>query len=300
MNCLASISSLILFVVFLIFSCKNKEKKQGIIHEFLKIGDTNREYIVYLPKDLSANSPLIFVCHGYSGSAESIMNETQMNLLADTNGFAICYPQGLTDKNNKTFWEVGYSFTQDRKVDDVAFLTKLVTHLQEKYNLSKENTFATGMSNGGDMSIMLACNAPTVFKAVAPVCGSLMKKVYNSCGNSIPIPICMINSTSDKITWWEGDMADRQGYGAYLPVLATHNFFVKKNHCTQFSIDTLPNINFKDSSFVVCEKHTNGMGGNQVWLYSIVNGNHNWAGHSGNMDISASKEVWAFFKQFIR
>jgi polyhydroxybutyrate depolymerase len=281
-------------------NCKDTETKHGVIQASINIDNKNREYILYLPKDLPENAPLVFVCHGYTGNAEGMMKESRMNPVADANGFAVCYPQGLLDKEGKAFWEVGYSFTQDRKVDDVQFLTNLAAHLQAKYNLSAANTFATGMSNGGDMCIMLACNAPHVFKAVAPVCGSLMKIVHDTCANAIPVPVFMINSTADKITSWEGDMAGSQGWGPYLPTLATFDFFVTKNNCTQTTIDTLPNANQQDSSFVISEKRTNGTNGNQVWLYKVVNGGHDWPGYSGNMDIVAAEEVWFFFKRFVQ
>jgi len=296
----SSKSILILLIVLAFASCKDTENKHGVIHASINIDDKNREYILYLPKDLPNNAPLVFVCHGYTGNAEGMMKESRMNPVADANGFAVCYPQGLLDKDGKSFWEVGYSFTQDRKVDDVKFLTNLAAHLQEKHHLSAANTFATGMSNGGDMCIMLACNAPAVFKAVAPVCGSLMKVVYDTCNHASPIPVFMVNSTADKITSWEGDMAGGQGWGPYLPTLATFDFFVTKNNCTQTAIDTLPNTNEQDSSFVISEKRTNGINGNQVWLYKVVNGDHDWPGISGNMDMDATEAVWFFFKGFIR
>ena len=43
----------------------------------------------------------------------------------------------------------------------------------------------------------------------------------------------------------------------------------------------------------------NGINGNEVWLYKIVNGEHDWPGAWGNMDISASVEAWLFFERFL-
>jgi len=289
---------IILILTVLIMSC-NKNEQQGIIHQQIKIDDLNREYILYLPKNLKENSPLVFVCHGYTDSAENIMKNVSMNSIADEKGFAICYPQGSKDSSGNTFWEVGYPFTEKLGIDDVKFLTTLATHLHEEYKLSKENTFVTGMSNGADMCIVLACKAPEIFKAVAPVCGSIMKINLDSCTNSKPIPVFMINGTADETTWWDGDSVNTQGYGAYLSTLETLNFFVTKNNCKNTEIDTLTNTNTEDNSFVISEKHTNGINGNQVWLYKVVNGGHEWPGSYGNMDINTSKEVWSFFSQFV-
>jgi len=290
---------ILILVIFLfsIVSCENKNVSR-IIRDKIEIDGKQREYILYLPKDLPDNSPLVFVIHGFTDNAENMMKTTGFNALAEQNKFAVCYPQGLTDNDGRTFWEVGYKFTQSVHVNDVKFLVELTADLQQKYELNKEKTFATGMSNGAEMCIMLACKAPEVFRAVAPVCGTIMKTVYDESQNSKPIPVFMINSTADKITWWDGDMLNNQGYGAYLSTLETLNFFVTKNKCTQSKTDTLPNVNTQDSSFVISEKHKNGVNGNEVWFYKVVNGGHDWPGWSGNMDINASREVWNFFKNY--
>mgnify|MGYP003318786819 CR=1 FL=1 len=39
---------------------------------------------------------------------------------------------------------------------------------------------------------------------------------------------------------------------------------------------------------------------NEVWLYTVYGGGHTWPGAWGNMDISASEEIWSFFKKYLR
>jgi len=289
----------ILIFLILLFSSCDQQRVQGVIKSEFKIDGISREYMLYLPDSLPLNAPLVFVFHGFTDNAESMMNWSRMNVVADKNKFAVCYPQGLKDEQGRTFWEVGYSFTQNQHVDDVKFVTYLTTYLQDKYELSSENTFATGMSNGAEMCIVLGCKAPEVFKAIAPVCGCFMKSTFDSIREIKPVSIFMINGTGDNTTSWEGDMDGAQGWGAYLPVRTTFNFFVEKNGCTQVAIDTIADVNRNDGSFVVSEKHTKGINDNLVWLYTVVNGDHDWPGSSGNMDIDASKEVWSFFNLFL-
>ena len=64
--------------------------------------------------------------------------------------------------------------------------------------------------------------------------------------------------------------------------------------------DFLPDLDREDKSFVVCEMYTDGVEGNEVWLYTLVGGKHDWPGSWGNMDFKASEEIWSFFKQFIK
>ncbi len=259
-----------------------------------------REYYLYLPDSMEVDCPLLFVFHGYSGSASGIMNYSGLNQIADENGFVVCYPQGLIDDWDYAFWNVGYDWHVDETVDDVGFSTSLAQYLQTEYNLSAHNTFSTGMSNGGDMSYLLACQASDVFKAVAPVAGCMMTWLYNSCAPVNPVPVFEIHGTDDDVTWWDGaDENNNDGYGPWESIDTTFNFWTQLNNCTEFIIDTLPDIDMSDGSYVVSHKNTNGLNNNEVWLYEVVNGGHDWPGVWGNMDISTSEEIWNFFEIFI-
>ena len=272
---------------------------QPELHQFSHDG-LSREYYLYLPDSLVASAPLLFVFHGYSGSANGIMNYSDLNQIADENGFVVCYPQGLIDDWDYAFWNVGYDWHVDETVDDVGFSTSLAQYLQTEYNLSGLNTFSTGMSNGGDMSYLLACQASDVFKAVAPVAGCMMTWLYNSCAPVNPIPVFEIHGTDDNVTWWDGaDENDNDGYGPWESVDTTFNFWTQLNNCNEFIIDTLPDIDMSDGSYVVSHKNTNELNNNEVWLYEVVNGGHDWPGVWGNMDISTSEEIWNFFEIFI-
>lgn len=280
-------------------SCQS-EKVRGLISSEIEIDGLKRQYLVYLPDSLPENAPLVFVIHGFTDNAENMMNTTGMNAVADREKFAICYPQGLKEKEGRTFWNVGYAFTQDQTHDDVKFLKALAAQLQDQYHLNRVNTFAAGMSNGAEMCMLLACKAPDIFSAVVPVCGCFVKSTFDSLTIATPIPVLMMNGTADNTTSWEGDMENKQGWGAYLPVRTSFDFFVKGNGCSEVTIDTLPDTNTADGSYVIAEKHSGGINSNQVWLYTVVNGSHDWPGSSGNMDISASEEAWTFFNLFIQ
>ena len=264
------------------------------------IGGQERQYYLYLPDGISDDAPLVFVLHGYSGDALGIMNYSGMNQVADDNGFAVCYPQGLSDDWDYNFWNVGYDWHEYETVDDVEFLTELAEYLRGEYDLSRDHVFSTGMSNGGDMSYLLACEASEIFRAIAPVAGCMMTWIYDSCDPIDPIPVFEIHGTDDDVTWWEGaDEIFNDGWGPWESVDTTFNFWIQLNGCTDFTMDTLPDINTSDGSYVISHKNTNGVNNNEVWLYEVVNGGHDWPGAYGNMDINSSEEIWNFFTNFI-
>ena len=256
-----------------------------------------REYYLYQPNSISENAPLVFVLHGYSGSAGGIMGYSGMNEVASDNGFAVCYPQGLSDNSGYNFWNVGYEFHDNQTVDDVAFLSSLAIYLQDEYGFDTQNTFVTGMSNGGDMSYMLACQANDVFRAIAPVAGCMMEEIYNTCDSS-PVPVLEIHGRQDNVTLWNGDMQNEDGWGAYYSTEDGIDLWVNINNCTSSENIFFPNTNSNDGSYVINHRYFDCTDNAEVWLYEIVGGGHDWPGASGNMDIDASEEVWAFFSQY--
>jgi hypothetical protein len=78
--------------------------------------------------------------------------------------------------------------------------------------------------------------------------------------------------------------------------MTSFQFWADQNNCKDYETQELPNTNSSDGSTVTSLKYSNGINGNQVWLYQINNGGHDWPGSSGNMDINASEEIWDFFQ----
>ena len=85
-----------------------------VFAEFFEFDKIEREFILYIPENLEDNASLVFVLLGYTGSAIDIMNYSGMNTVADENGFAVCYPQGVEDNFGNTFFNVGYAFQKMR------------------------------------------------------------------------------------------------------------------------------------------------------------------------------------------
>ena len=253
-------------------------------YEFDDNGQT-REYYLHIPDSIQDDAPLVFVLHGYGGTAWGIRGYSGMIEVADEYGFAVCYPQGLSDESNNNFWNVGYPFHQEQTVDDVAFLSSLANYLQGEYNLSTENTFSTGMSNGGDMSYMLACQAGGAFKAIAPVAGCMMEDIYNSCDPG-PMPVLEIHGTNDNVTLWDGDMDNSDGWGVYLSTIDGVDYWSNVNECS--SSEDLPLL----GSNTIRHRYFDCIDNVEVWLYEVVGGGHDWPNYS-------SQEIWRFFSSYI-
>ena len=253
----------------------------------------NRDYIYYQPSNILNDAPLVFVAHSYSGSAQSIMNYSGFNALADQYGFAVCYPNGTQDNGGNNFWNVGYLFTAGSNVDDVAFLISLAQELQNTYNLSSENTFLTGMSNGAELSYLIACESPGIFKAYAPVAGTIfINGLTNNTCNGTASPIFEIHGVNDNVTLFNGNPND-QFWGPYLAIDSIVDYWANNSNLTNLLVDTLPNLN-NNLKFTISYKYSSNNSINEVWLYKHKNG------HSWNVDdINVQEEIWDFFSKYI-
>ena len=286
------------FLILLIFSILFTLKIQAQYTDFEHDGLT-RQYIYYEPENLNQQMPLVFVMHGYTGDANSIRNYSQMNDFADQYGFAVCYPRGTVDGGGNRFWNVGYAFHPNETVDDVSYLTQLAQYLQQSNGLNPDYTFATGMSNGGEMCYMLACQGYDTFKAVAPVAGMILQDILDDCDAAPGIPVFEIHGSQDGVTPLAGDPDNNDGWGSYPSIADTIDYFVEKNNCTTLVEGTVPNTDTSDGSFIVSEKYIDGINQNEVWYYKVVGGGHDWPGSSGNMDIEAGEQAWLFFQNYI-
>jgi polyhydroxybutyrate depolymerase len=258
-------------------------------------GQFQREYIYFKPSNAPQNCPLVFVCHGYSGSAEGIMNYSEFNDLAVEYGFAVCYPQGIDDSSGSSFFNVGYDFQNNETVDDVAFLEDLIDLFSQDDSIDTDKVFCTGMSNGGDFCYLLACEASESFLGVAPISGMIMQEIMDECNPTQNVGILEIHGTQDYVTYYDGDYSNQDGWGAYPSIPATIDFYAQMYNLELYSTGNFPNIVQNDGSTVNFEKYGDDDSCHQLWLYTVNGGGHDWPGAYGNMDINASREAWLFF-----
>ena len=165
-----------------------------------------RTYQVYVPKGLPSGAPLVLAMHGSgeNGTAMRIETGYTFERLADERGFAVVYPNGLNGHWNTC--EIDND-TQQADIDDVRFLTALADKFIGEIGIDRDRVFGVGLSEGGYMAIRLALEAPSRFRAVAPVEANLpapenfqCKPVTGGGGESV----ILIHGTKDRLVPFEG------------------------------------------------------------------------------------------------
>lgn len=205
----------------------------------MDVGGLKRTYRTYIPKGLANGAPLLIVMHGSGENGAQIRLETgyEYDRLADQYGFAVVYPSAASfDWNDCS--KVGDFSVDGREVDDVGFLNVLTDKLVADIGVDPSRVFATGVSSGGFMSIRLAIEAPTRYRAVAAVSANVPVPGNFKCqpaalanaGTSVMI----MNGTKDPLVPFAGGESNLLGLfyqgGNVRSTLESGQYFADLNH----------------------------------------------------------------------
>lgn len=167
-----------------------------VIHAEMDFDGAVRSYRLYVPSTYGAEGPvpLFIALHGNGTDGDFFADKTGLDATAEREGFLVVYPDAI-----EGIWNGGYS-QKTKDVDDVSFLAALVAELAARYPIDAQRVLATGMSGGGMMSYRLACEAPELVAAIAPV-GSTM---VVECAPALPVSVLHIHGVDDTAIPIEG------------------------------------------------------------------------------------------------
>lgn len=198
----------------------------------------DRHYFYWLPPtyDKSEPSPVIFSFHGgKSSAAEQARIDYLTNPSASFNtassspsssaspSYVVVYPEATFEQGTRDrLWQVAPEMTA-QGIDDIGYVLAVLKDLRAALCLDVSRVYSTGMSQGGGMTNLLACNATTsnLFAAYAPVSGSYYYP-YPAGGTCRPnkdklpcspgrgnIPVLAFHGGDDPVIAYEG--GDRRG-----------------------------------------------------------------------------------------
>jgi len=227
--------------------------------------------------------PLLLVLHGYGAGGLAQAIYFGVLPLVDEKQIILAAPDGLFDKKNRRYWNaVDTCCDFDRtNVDDVLYLTKLVDEIATRHPIDRKRVWVIGHSNGGAMSLRLACDRTATFAAALELAGPFWSDPQTSCKPSMPIAIRVVHGTADEQVPYDG--------GASPGALAIASFFAQKNNCMGPPDTSAPPLDL-DSTIAGAETLVTRFPGCDVELWSIEGGTHIPALGPGFRGI-----VWDFF-----
>ena len=158
-----------------------------------------RSALLYEPAGLpDAPVPLVVVLHGLGGSGASAAGSTGFSAVADAEGILVAYPSGIDER-----WHDGSLPILSGEPDDVAYLRALLDHIDARHPIDRTRVLVTGFSNGAGMSVRVACDAPELVAAVAPVGGGTVGATLDECAPTEPVPVMHVGGTDDSVIPYE-------------------------------------------------------------------------------------------------
>ena len=284
-------------LLLLLIGCTFSSFAQETINASITHDGIQRDYILYIPELYDGNTtvPLVLNFHGFGSSASQQMFYGDFRDIADTEGFLLVHPEGTTFIGNQ-FWNVGFPGLSSN-IDDVGFTEALIDELATLYAIDLDRVYATGMSNGGFMSFLLACQLSEKIAAVASVTGSMTQDTFDDCNAQHPTPVLQIHGTEDDVVLYNENNLS-------LPIPDVISYWVDHNNCeTTPTTTTLPDVDVSDGSTIEHSVYEDGDNGVTTEHMKVIGGGHTWPGSvlntaGTNQDIDASMEIWLFFSRY--
>lgn len=195
------------------------------------------EYQIALPEG-DGPFPAVMILHGAGGRGQGMVNMLRAAITA--RGYALIGPQGLRREGSRfgATWSFHPDFTPVR--DERAFFEQVLSDAARTHNVDRQAVMIAGFSIGGSMVSYLACGAPDIARAYAPIAGSFWRPhpAPDACAG--PVDVLHTHGWSDATVPIEGrvfrDGAVRQG-----DVFAGMEIWRETNGCTGSAPDEITN-----------------------------------------------------------
>lgn len=276
----------------------------------LKVGELEREFLIYVPGTLKAGAapPLVFVFHGGNSTAKGVMRLSQFNRVADRAGAIVVYPQGIGGNwNDGRINRVSQAYRE--KVDDLAFFDQLLAEVSGKHTVDSKRIYLTGISNGGIFAHYVAANRSEKVAAIAVVVGGIAESVAEHFEPSQPVSVLVIQGTEDPLMPYEGGKVaggTAKDRGSIVSTDRTVQLWAAANGCNgDLEQATLPDKAPTDGCATQTMTWRGGKNESVVALYRVEGGGHTWPGGAQYLpklivgkvthDID-SQTIWQFFE----
>lgn len=267
--------------------------------------DRERCYQLYVPSgyDPSQPLPVVVSMHGFLSNPNSQAVISGWHRLADREGFLVVYPQGTSFPKR---WNAGVPWGA-APVDDVQFFRRMLDDLSTVAAVDRSRVYVNGFSNGGGMTVRIACEASDQVAAIGTVAAAVVG--LENCSPSRPVPAMAFHGTADPVVPYEG--GDMRGHilpwGADLTHAPTYfvgaeewvAFWAMGNGCNPVPAVSPVHGDVRGVQYATCDQDA------AVTLYTIVDGGHTWPGGvpipgvgKTSADIDASEEMWRFFEAY--
>jgi polyhydroxybutyrate depolymerase len=282
--------------------CRATPAPSGTTDERIMSGGKSRSYQLDVPVSYDGRTPyaLVFGLHSLTVSYQIVPGMSGFGDMTPQYRFIDVAPSGLV--STAPYWNAAPVAANY----DLTFITNLLDHLEATLCIDTTKVFSIGMSNGAQMSSLLACRLPNRIDGIAPIAGV----EYNPPCDGRPVPVIAFHGLRDPIVPYQGGglnsvtIAKQNFYGANLPpgtptptgVDESMRRWAQHNGCARKPIEHQISPEVRKRTWQHCTAPTE--------LYIVVNGGHAWPGKPqpafeasfghGTTDIDATKLIFGF------
>jgi polyhydroxybutyrate depolymerase len=257
--------------------CARPPAAPGVSDRTMASGGVERRYELTVPAGYDGRTPLpiVLALHPLSVPHEIAVSMAGFADMAVQHDFIGVAPSGRLD-GTTPYWLAAPSVDNY----DVEFIAELLDLLEAELCVDRARVYSTGMSNGGQMSSLLACRLPDRITAVAPIAGA---EFPETCRGR-PVPVIAFHGTADPIVTYDGGglnatrIADDQHWKGNTPtglpvhggVDAAMRTWASHNRCDPTPVEEQVAPEVRRRTWSHCDADT--------VLYVIDGGGHAWPG----------------------
>jgi polyhydroxybutyrate depolymerase len=247
----------------------------GVSSQQLVSGARPRAYRLFVPPGYDGHQrlPLVLDLHGSGGTAAGEARNSGLETLSMSERFLVATLEAEGGR-----WNVP---VQESRVDDVAYVGDVITHVAAQVCTDDVRVYATGFSGGARMSSLLGCALGSRIAAIAPVSGL---RFPGPCKGR-PVPVLTFHGLADPQNPYDGHAPGRgaEWLESVPDALAS---WARHNSCDGDVILDDPPGPISTMRF---EKCANGA---EVRMIRIDGLGHTWT----KTEVDTTAVMWQFFK----
>jgi polyhydroxybutyrate depolymerase len=257
----------------------NLQHAKGALKLDLMSGGVARKVRLFVPAayDGSKPLPLVLNLHGSGDNADNFAKSTQMESLADSEGFLVAGLEALAGEWN-TPPDAG-------KPDDVAYAGDAIDLVMKTVCTDDKRVYASGFSGGARTTSQLGCKLPERITAIVPVAGVRWPA---PCAGR-PVPVLAIHGLADTENMYAGEGPTHPKWNE--SVEDAIEGWATKNGCNQARVVDDPAGAVSIYRYGQCQADAT------VKLLRMDGVGH---AYPTGTPIHAAKKAWSFLKAFAR